>query len=1330
MIETPEDLTPSQEQAQGLNGETPANGEAQRPRSLLYRLACWLRNLVRVLLYLPLALLILLAILIGTPFGSHVAVNLADLLVPDLNLSYGGGTLNGQLKLEHAKWQMTGIEVETEGLSLKWRPLCLLQRQLCVDSLGADAVRVEIDTDKLASSTPEEKPPVEQIEDDDPLTLPLGIILNQSALQQISVRVNQMQFNADDLAAKASWLETGLRVNRLDSQGLMVSIPLGQNEGSAQANSQPNSQPNSQANNGPNTQTNTQTQVPTPVQTQTQAPASRQDETDWPLSQLPEVEIPMPIFIDGAQLVDSQLRLGERVDNFAAIDLAGSYLGYKITLDNLAFSHDYGKAQLDGEISLTQDYPMAIHLQADLNANGVSELPELKRQRLNAEIKGGFADLAVKLKGEGHLVLDLDAKANLSTAALPYELHLLSPHLMWPLAQAQYEAKALTLESSGSLKAQRLKLNGELRTPYHPWLTLEAELSHQDQQLEVATLRVDSEMGKLDLSGALGYGQTISWQLAANTQGLDLAQLNIAPEQPLPATLINGSLHCKGEFSDKAWSIGISQANLEGHVDQYPLKVQGDIALNDKFQLNAEHLQIDALESQLTLSGRVDDVWALDGQLSVPALSLWDPSASGAIEAVINVSGDDEHPEVAINADTIELKYADITVDKAKLIAFYRPQDAHQFALSLKSSDIKGQGMELSNLTLGVKGDITRQKLGLQTYGDLQLNTSIASTYDEKAQRFDAKIKRISLNSRLGPMALDEPIDLYWDNQQAKGQLSPFCWRHDAASLCLTDPAEFGDKGDTRLQLVGDLGALLAPVLPENLKWQGPTQLDGEFQWAKGAKPTGLLTLAMAPGQFDLTTTKRQIQAQYRYLNLKARLDEQQLGIDAQLESERFAKIDSQLVISTDPEHRLSGKIDLKDIDLHALSDFTPQLEVLSGQVSSAIILGGTLDEPDLSGTVDLVDGQLAAAANPTLLDNISLKLTLQGQTGRVAGQWTMGDGKAGIEGGIDWTEGLNGKLNFSGDKLAIIQPPLAILDVSPDIDIGFSNKHLDIRGKLDVPSGHITIAQLPEGGVAESDDVVFNDSLASQVQVKDPIAVTSQIAIQVGDKLVVDGMGLRGLLVGTLELRQAAFKPPLLYGDIKVVNGNYKFMGQTLSIKAGEVQFVGPMAVPNLNIEAIREIKDEDVIAGVRITGTPQKPIVTLFSTPSKEQAEILSYIIKGTGFNSNDSDQNSALMMGAALTLGNQLGNNAFSSLGNSASNIIEKFGISNVQFDTNDEGKVAISGFIGDNLMVKYGVGVFDPGYEMTVRYYLMSQLYLESVSGTLSKTLDIYYSFDID
>jgi translocation and assembly module TamB len=258
---------------------------------------------------------------------------------------------------------------------------------------------------------------------------------------------------------------------------------------------------------------------------------------------------------------------------------------------------------------------------------------------------------------------------------------------------------------------------------------------------------------------------------------------------------------------------------------------------------------------------------------------------------------------------------------------------------------------------------------------------------------------------------------------------------------------------------------------------------------------------------------------------------------------------------------------------------------------------------------------------------------------------------------------------------------------------------------------------------------VVFDDSIAATQPKTSPYAIVADLNISVGNELRIDGMGLKGKLQGTLKLQQQAFRPPLLFGNIKVNQGSYKFMGQTLKIRTGEVQFVGPTSLPNLNIEAIREIKTEDLVAGVRVTGTPSRPVVTLFSNPAKEQAEILSYIIKGSGFNSANNEQNNSLMMGAALGLGSQVGGGAINNLGNTATGLIEEFGFSNVQLDTNDEGRVAISGFIGDNLMVKYGVGVFNPGYEMTVRYYLLSQLYLETVSGTLGQSLDIYYNFNI-
>lgn len=384
-----------------------------------------------------------------------------------------------------------------------------------------------------------------------------------------------------------------------------------------------------------------------------------------------------------------------------------------------------------------------------------------------------------------------------------------------------------------------------------------------------------------------------------------------------------------------------------------------------------------------------------------------------------------------------------------------------------------------------------------------------------------------------------------------------------------------------------------------------------------------------------------------------------------------------------------------------------------------------------MQGSLSLENGALATTNNPTLIDDITLAMQLKGQQAKVDGTLAMRDGKASVAGTLAWPDGrFSGDIDILGDKLAFIQPPIAILDISPDINITFDTTQLAIKGNVDIPTGEITVVQLAEGGVAVSSDVVFNDSISEKEQQTSPYAVVSDLNIKVGNELLIDGMGLSGKLRGTLLLQQQAFKPPLLFGDIKVTNGSYKFMGQTLTISTGEVQFSGPTEVPNLNIEAVREIKDEDLTAGVRVTGTAMQPEVTLFSSPAKEQAEILSYIITGAGFSNSSNEQNNALMMGAALSLGSQLGGGAINNIGSTATGLIEKFGFSNVQLDANDEGRFAISGYIGEDLMVKYGIGVFNPGYEMTVRYYILSQLYLETVSGTINQSLDIYYSFNVD
>ncbi|QYJ73306.1 translocation/assembly module TamB domain-containing protein [Shewanella sp. FJAT-51649] len=1398
------------------------NPTCVQPKSLKLRIWQIFKLCTRIIVYVPLSLLVLTALLLGTEIGSRVSVGLADKFVPDLALTYTSGSLNKDLTLAHASWSMDGIKVELKDLHLAWQPTCLLQKRLCVNALTASQIDVNIDTEALSAGGAEVDVPPENAEPSE-LVLPFGIKLDSAELNNINIAVDKMRFSANHIQTAATWFAEGLTVEQLSSEGLAVLIPTDDSPA-----------PDTQATalQGANTQitskqvtdtkaaettaaAETTSAATTPPQPETEksatavitasakttadkpitdkdsakAPANPQankqtdENTDkqasteeWALAHLPQVFMPFPVDIKHLSLDNSRLQIGPREDLFSHIELQGKFAKYQLTLEKLLLAHSYGEVSVVGQLALEQDYPLALEVQA--NVTQVAELPELTHQQLSLTLSQSVGQLGIHALAKGDVDFSLNGQLTLKDPTLPYKVKLEKARAQWPLQHAEYLVSDLNLDSQGSLTQQAATLNGNVTTPFHKVLAISSELHHQDAKLDIKQFNAKGELGSVDVTGELDYAKAITWKAKVLLDNLKLQEITLletaqtpettpkkdskAPstntDKPAPATanapapattnattsasasatsslpnsLISGQLQTTGRLLDKQWQVALTDTQLSGTMQGYPFDITADVSINDKLYISAKGVNAKVLGSTLTLAGETNKTWNLEGKLQVPDFGLWLPQASGQLQADINVTGDEKHPQVELTAQLVDLVHQNIKLRESTLKAYYKPLDAHEFALSLKSKALQLGSQSLDTVTLGSKGDIQNQKLTLSASGDLGLELGVTSQYDMKKSQLQAQVNKINLATPVGRWEIDKDILVAWDQNKSKGNISPFCLVNPNSKVCLDNQVTIGKTGEAQLSYAGNLGKLLVPVLPNNMQWEGGSSLLANFAWAAGRKPTANVDFNFTPGSIKLKRAKnREVTINYQQLDFKANLDAKRLLSSISFESEDVASWQSEVTVNVTPDRTLSGYANIKQINLQPLGEFFPQLNTLEGLLTSRLNFAGTLDAPEVSGNVSLTQGALALTANPTLINKIDMSMDLGGQQASLKGRWMMGNGLGRVTGDMRWPQGqFSGELAIKGDKLAVIQPPLALLDVSPDLTIAFSSQQLEVKGVVDVPSGNIKIVQLAEGGVALSEDVVFDDSIAAAQPKASPYAIVADLNINVGNDLKVDGMGLKGKLQGTLKLQQQAFRPPLLFGDIKVKQGSYKFMGQTLKIRTGEVQFVGPTSVPNLNIEAIREIKSEDLVAGVRVTGTPARPVVTLFSNPAKEQAEILSYIIKGSGFNSSNNEQNNSLMMGAALGLGSQVGGGgAINNIGSTATGIIEEFGFSNVQLDTNDEGRVAISGFIGDNLMVKYGVGVFNPGYEMTVRYYLLSQLYLETVSGTLGQSLDIYYNFNI-
>ncbi|MDF5637770.1 translocation/assembly module TamB domain-containing protein, partial [Vibrio parahaemolyticus] len=190
------------------------------------------------------------------------------------------------------------------------------------------------------------------------------------------------------------------------------------------------------------------------------------------------------------------------------------------------------------------------------------------------------------------------------------------------------------------------------------------------------------------------------------------------------------------------------------------------------------------------------------------------------------------------------------------------------------------------------------------------------------------------------------------------------------------------------------------------------------------------------------------------------------------------------------------------------------------------------------------------------------------------------------------------------------------------------------------------------------------------------------------------------------------------------VVDGSYRSFGQDLLIKEGKILMNGPPDQPYLSIKAIRnpDNTQDDVIAGVQVSGPASDPSIEIFSEPAMNQANALSYLLRGQDI---DGEAGGNAMTTTLIGL-------SLAKSGRVVGEIGEAFGVQDLQLDTagsGDDSQVTVSGYILPGLQVKYGVGIFNSLGEFTVRYRLMQDLYLEAVSG-VDSAVDLLYQFEFD
>jgi translocation and assembly module TamB len=274
--------------------------------------------------------------------------------------------------------------------------------------------------------------------------------------------------------------------------------------------------------------------------------------------------------------------------------------------------------------------------------------------------------------------------------------------------------------------------------------------------------------------------------------------------------------------------------------------------------------------------------------------------------------------------------------------------------------------------------------------------------------------------------------------------------------------------------------------------------------------------------------------------------------------------------------------------------------------------------------------------------------------------------------------------------------------------------ERLALAGTVAVPKGNIVVRDLPPSTVKVSNDAVIVGQQTEEG--KAPLAVALDINVDVGqEKLTFNGFGLSANLVGRVHIGDDLDTR----GELSLKEGRYAAYGQRLNIRRARLFFAGPIGQPYLDIEAVREV--DDVVAGIRLSGSADQPTSEVFAEPAMSQEQALSYLVLGRPLSTTGEDSN--LLAQAALGLG-------LAGSSSLTGSVAKGLGIQDFQLDTAGSGdatNVVASGKITEKLSLRYGVGVFEPANTIALRYLLSKKVYVEVASGVAS-SLDVFYKRD--
>ncbi|WP_277189575.1 translocation/assembly module TamB domain-containing protein, partial [Caballeronia sp. BR00000012568055] len=863
-------------------------------------------------------------------------------------------------------------------------------------------------------------------------------------------------------------------------------------------------------------------------------------------------------------------------------------------------------------------------------------------------------------------------------------------------------------------------------------LRAQAKVKLDPKQTTLDDVKLTVGKGRVEANGVLKKDVNSSYDLKAKFVDFNplllqqqlIASKPAASKQKKPAApprvieaRVNGTLAAAGQLAPTLTTKATFKLT-DSMYDNLPLTGEGTVQVAG-MRLLPSKAALSVAGNDVDLNGSFGAPGdRLRFKVDAPSLERLGFGIAGAVKADGDLTGSIAHPNVVANYQADGVVFGANRLGHAEGHADIRDGSNGPLVFTLKARDATTDGIEITSLDANLNGTRQHHTLDVTATGKVRgqpVNLAAAAngkfTDAPDGPHWDGSITKLT-NKGTPSVNLESPLTVsYGPKRIVLGATKLVA---EGASLNLkTFALENG-----RIQSAGTLTNVSIPHLldvRQQLTGEEPpirTDLvfDGDWNFTLGTTATGYAQIKRRSG--DVTIDGTRGVAALGISDITARADftnGNRLNATLHAQASRIGVINADVhtpltprdgILTIDDNAPLSGGINANVPELRTTGGLLGANYLLGGRIALKLVIAGIVAKPNLSGSLDgdnlsatvvdqgvqLKDGIIRIKLSENLVDLQQVEFHGASGTLRATGKVRLDQQQPDLTASI------------IADKLELFASPDRELSLSGSAKIANAGLQggMAIDGKFTVDHA---LFDLPESSAPSlGDDVVIEradgtikgennkqPTVAAGEKPVGPFTPRANIDIDLGQKFRFKGAGADLGLAGTITAMSAPNMPLRAVGNIRVTTpgSTYTAFGRKLNIESGFFTFNGPVTNPGLNILAMR--RNQEVEAGVQVTGTAQAPVAKLISEPSVPDNEKLSWLLFGHGTDQGNNVGQQSAMTSALALLGSRGGAKIAQTVG------LDEFTVGSSEVGLTDPQVVLLSKAINEKLVLGYEQGL---------------------------------------